>query len=105
IKGHEHLACSVLWSLDGSHLFSGSWDCTIRKWDSVTGDPVGEPWQGHAGTITLLALSLDGTRIASASGDRTTRFRDTDSGSQVGEPLEHKSAVCALAFSPSGEFI
>ncbi|KIJ13678.1 hypothetical protein PAXINDRAFT_13432, partial [Paxillus involutus ATCC 200175] len=44
IEGHTEHLYSVVWSLDGSQLFTGSWDQTIRHWDSETGEEIGEPW-------------------------------------------------------------
>ncbi|KIJ67135.1 hypothetical protein HYDPIDRAFT_85922, partial [Hydnomerulius pinastri MD-312] len=77
-EGHERWAIrSVAISPDGKiPPLLGSWDHTIRKWDSVTGKAVGEPWQGHTSKIYSLALSPDGTHISSASGDRTIRCWD-----------------------------
>jgi WD40 repeat protein len=61
IKGHEDWVRCVLWSLDGSQLFSASDDHTIRCWDSETGESIGEPWTGHTDTVYSLSLSPDGT--------------------------------------------
>ncbi|TKA44798.1 hypothetical protein B0A55_13661, partial [Friedmanniomyces simplex] len=38
----------------GKHLVSGSVDRTIRIWDVDTGRLVGEPLQGHAGSVLCL---------------------------------------------------
>ncbi|KAF8834960.1 WD40 repeat-like protein, partial [Paxillus ammoniavirescens] len=51
IRAHENVVKCVLWSLDGSQLFSGSDDRTIRCWNSDTGRSIGEPWRGHTGAI------------------------------------------------------
>ncbi|KAK0810689.1 hypothetical protein LTR59_002201 [Friedmanniomyces endolithicus] len=40
--------------LQGKHLVSGSVDRTIRIWDVDTGRLVGEPLQGHAGSVLCL---------------------------------------------------
>ncbi|KIJ13518.1 hypothetical protein PAXINDRAFT_80939, partial [Paxillus involutus ATCC 200175] len=80
IKGHTKPVTSVLWSLDGSQLFSASLDHTIRCWNSDTGESVGEPWKGHAHHVWFLALSPDGTKLASTSEDNTFRFWDAHSG-------------------------
>ncbi|KAF8836609.1 WD40 repeat-like protein [Paxillus ammoniavirescens] len=96
---------SIIWSLDGSQLFSSCFDCTIRCWNSDTGESIGEPWKGHTHWAWSLSLSPDGTKLASASYDRTVRFWDAQSGDPIGQPLQHDDDVYAVTFSPSGEFV
>ncbi|KAF8834156.1 WD40 repeat-like protein [Paxillus ammoniavirescens] len=105
INGHEDIVGCVIWSLDGSQLFSGSDDCTIRCWNSDTGESIGEPWKGHTELVWSLSLSPDGTKLASASFDKTVRFWDAQSGDPIGQPLQHDDLVHAVTFSPSGEFV
>ncbi|KIJ18025.1 hypothetical protein PAXINDRAFT_71621 [Paxillus involutus ATCC 200175] len=105
IEGHTRDVFSVVWSLDGSRLFTASWDHTIRHWDSETGEAIGEPWTGHTSSVNRLSLSPDGSKLASSSTDETVRFWDVDSGEPIGEPLPHEMNVWALTFSPSGEFV
>jgi len=38
---------SVVYSPDGQHIISGSFDKTIRIWGADTGAAVGKPLQGH----------------------------------------------------------
>ncbi|KIJ09599.1 hypothetical protein PAXINDRAFT_172441, partial [Paxillus involutus ATCC 200175] len=71
IKGHEDYTRCVLWSLDGSRLFSASNDRTIRCWNSETGKSIGKPWRGHTNLVNSLSLSPDGTKLASTSYDKT----------------------------------
>ncbi|KIJ60066.1 hypothetical protein HYDPIDRAFT_43614 [Hydnomerulius pinastri MD-312] len=107
LQGHTDHISSMLWSVDGRHIFSGSWDRTIRKWNSETGGAVGEPWRGHTRFVYSLAISPDGTRIASSSNDKTVRFWNTDSREPAEKPLrlEHGAILAAVAFSPTGEFV
>ncbi|KAF8553432.1 WD40 repeat-like protein [Imleria badia] len=105
LKGHEDDVDHVLWSHDGSRLFSGSDDKTIRCWNSETGEQIGEPWTGHDRSIQSLSLSPDGSKLASASYDGTVRFWDTISGSPITQHLDHGYSVNAVYFSPSGEFV
>ncbi|KAF8553423.1 WD40 repeat-like protein [Imleria badia] len=105
LQGHEdHVRC-VLWSRDGSKLFSSSHDCTIRCWNSDTGEQIGHPWTGHTGHIRALSLSPDGSILASASFDQTVRFWDVASELPIGQHLRHDTEVCAVCFSPSGDFL
>ncbi|KAF8839729.1 WD40 repeat-like protein [Paxillus ammoniavirescens] len=105
MKGDEGCVRCVLWSLDGSRLFSASDDHTIRCWDPERADSIGEPWTGHTEYVLSLSLSPDGTKVASASGDRTIRFWDVHSGDPVEHSLRHENSLYAVAFSPSGEFV
>ncbi|KIJ07917.1 hypothetical protein PAXINDRAFT_18911 [Paxillus involutus ATCC 200175] len=74
IAGRTHDVYYVVWSLDGSRLFTASVDQTIRVWDAETGEPIGEPWTGHADYATSLSLSPDGAKLASGSHEKTVRF-------------------------------
>ncbi|KIJ05819.1 hypothetical protein PAXINDRAFT_49314, partial [Paxillus involutus ATCC 200175] len=104
MEGHGDMVYCVLWSLDGSQLFSASADQTIRCWTD-TGDSIGDPWKGHTGPIYSLSLSADGTKLASASFNNTVRFWDAHSGDPIDQPLQHDDGVYAVTFSPSGEFV
>ncbi|KIJ14399.1 hypothetical protein PAXINDRAFT_169788, partial [Paxillus involutus ATCC 200175] len=104
LKGHQDWVRCVLWSLDGSKLFSASDNGTIRCWNSETGKSIGKQ-TGHADCVTSLSLSPDGTKLASTSTDKTIRFWDTHSGKPIEHPLQHEDPQSAVAFSPSGEFV
>ena len=106
LEGHQDSVFDVLWSRDGSRLFSGSDDETIRCWNSDTGEQIGHPWIGHTGPIRSLSLSPDGSILASASWDKTVRLWGTTTGSPIGQQhLQHDEQVDAVRFSPSGEFV
>lgn len=105
LKGHKEWVRRVLWSRDGTRLFSASDDQTIRCWNAATGEQIGRSWRGHTGGVYSLSLSPDGSRLASASGDRTVRFWDATTGDPVGPHLKHVEAVITASFSLSGEFV
>ncbi|KAF8553700.1 WD40 repeat-like protein [Imleria badia] len=105
LKGHEDLVKCVLWSRDGSRLFSASHDKTIRCWNSDTGEQIGQPWTSHTHFVRSLSISPDGSILASASFDHTVRLWDATSGHPIGQPLQHDERVSAVSFSPSGEFV
>ncbi|KAG2065892.1 WD40 repeat-like protein [Suillus decipiens] len=71
------MVTSVSFSPDGAHIVSGSWDETVRLWDAVTGEPVGEPLQGHTNWVNSVSFSPDGTRIVTGSSDETVRLWNT----------------------------
>ncbi|KAF8553438.1 WD40 repeat-like protein [Imleria badia] len=105
LRGHEHSVNSVLWSHDGSRLFSASKDKTIRCWNPDTGKPIGQPLTGHERDICSLSLSSDGSILASASSDKTVRFWDVNSARPIGQHLQHDDKVIATCFSPSGKSV
>ena len=104
LMGHEDWVRVVLWSRDGSRLFSGSDDETIRSWNSDTGEQIGHPWTGHTHYIWSLSLSPDGSILASASSDHTVRFWDATTGDPIGQHLQHDK-VSTIRFSPWGESV
>ena len=40
LTGHSHIVASVAYSPDGKHIVSGSWDNTVKIWDSAMGEEV-----------------------------------------------------------------
>ena len=97
---------NVLWSRDGSRLFSGL-SQIICCWNVATGEQIGGAWTSHARFIRSLSLSPDGSILASASSDHTVRFWDATTGNPVGCQwrLQRVGPVNAARFSPSGEFV
>ena len=102
---HEDVVYSILWSRDGSKIFTASSDQTICCWNSVTGKLIGRPMMGHTKEIYSLSLSPDGSILASTSADNTIRFWDATSGHPVGQHGKHDHVVKAACFSPCGESI
>jgi WD40 repeat protein len=66
----------VAFSPDGKRIVSGSRDKTVRLWDAQTGQPIGQPLQGHGESVNSVAFSPDGKRIVSGSTDKTVRLWD-----------------------------
>ncbi|QRW09231.1 WD40 repeat protein [Ceratobasidium sp. AG-Ba] len=60
-----------IWDAHCAYIVSGSLDKTVRIWDAHTGKQVGQPLQGHTGSVYSAAYSHDSVHIASGSGDST----------------------------------
>ena len=56
---------AVAFSPDGKTLAMGSWDNTVRLWDTAGRKPLGEPLRGHEDAVRSVAFSPDGKTLAS----------------------------------------
>ncbi len=75
----------------------------MRLWDPDTGQPLGEPLEGHSDWVAGVAFSPDGQRLATVSADETARLWQTDTLEPLGEPLKGLTGwKYAVAFSPDG---
>ncbi|KAG8790168.1 hypothetical protein FRC12_012598 [Ceratobasidium sp. 428] len=96
----------VAYSPDGAYVVSGSQQRTIRIWDAYSGQPVGQPLEGHIGPVNSVAYSPDGAYIVSGSWDSSVRIWDAHTRQPVGQPLEgHTGSVNSVAYSPDGAYI
>ncbi|WP_374112122.1 WD40 repeat domain-containing protein, partial [Pseudonocardia sp. TRM90224] len=98
---------ATVWSLvltpDGTHIVTGGGDATVRIWDLVTGNSVGDPLVGHTGDVYAVAITPDGTRLVTGGYDATVRIWDVATGNPVGDPLVgHTGDVYAVAITPDG---
>jgi WD40 repeat protein len=104
IKGNDHGVTSLCWSKDGAHIFSGSFDHTIRKWRAIDGKEL-VVLRGHTRGVTSLCLTSNELYIVSASTDCSIRIWDLKTNQPVGDPLLHDDKVFAVAISPDGKYI
>jgi WD40 repeat protein len=78
----------------------------ISRWDLATGQKVGEPLEGHNGTIQDLAFGYDGQVLASTSSDRTVRLWYLATGQQIGEPMRASNDdTFSITFSPDDRLL
>lgn len=79
-------------------------DGTARLWDTLTGQPIGQPLQ-HEREVTAASFSPDGSKILTVSLDGTARIWRTDTRTEVFRLAGHQGGVLAAVFSPKGNFI
>jgi WD40 repeat protein len=91
----------VNWSHDGSKIASGSWDRTVRVWDSSTGAVLSN-LEGHSGMVTSVIWSPDGSKIASWSYDKTVRVWDSSTGAVLSTLEGHSGVVTLVSWCPDG---
>jgi uncharacterized protein YukE len=104
LEGHGRPVKSVIFSPDGRLLASGSYDQTVRIWDTATG-ALQQILEGHSHAVLSVAFSPDGQLLASGSYDQTVRLWDTATGA-LQQTLEgHSHAVLSVAFSPDGRLL
>ncbi|MDB9527310.1 hypothetical protein PN498_15020 [Oscillatoria sp. CS-180] len=113
----------VVFSSDNSMIATAGADCTVRLWNSETGDlllrenelgetsPLILPHEPDAAVYSV-AFSPDGNLIASADS-RGRLYLWTADGQQIGKPLstaqfsgkQQQQPVFAVKFSPDGNYI
>ena len=78
----------------------------VGRWDLATGEPVGEPLEGHKGRVQDVAFGYDGRVLASTSADRTVRLWHLATGLQIDEPMRASNDdTFGITFSPDGRLL
>jgi WD40 repeat protein len=101
LTGHSQAVTSVasIPNQEGQppQILSGSLDGTMRRWNALTGQALGQ--MNHGAPITSIAVRNDGQRWASASSNNTIRLWNATNNGQVAQmvgDLRAKSLVAKL---------
>ena len=96
---------AITFSPDGIHIVSAVYP-TIRTWDVVTGQQVGEALRYNEDVVYSVAFSPDGTHFVVGSSDKSIMVWDMVMRRQAGKALRgHEDSVYCTAFSPNGTHI
>ncbi|KAJ5367192.1 hypothetical protein N7541_001133 [Penicillium brevicompactum] len=104
LEGHSAPIWSVAFSPDSRLLASGSWDNTLRLWDTVTG-ALQQTFEGHSHFVRSAACSPDGRLLASGSYDGTICTWDTATGALQKTLRVGNLWVWSVTFSPDGQLL
>ncbi|KAH7914021.1 WD40-repeat-containing domain protein [Hygrophoropsis aurantiaca] len=98
LEGHDHAVRAL--AARGRTLVSGSYDCTVRIWDIVTGDC---KWilVGHTQKVYSVVLDITRNLACSGSMDGTVRVWNLRTGQCQHTLTGHTSLVGLLGLSPS----
>jgi glucose repression regulatory protein TUP1 len=105
-EGHQQEIYSLVFSLDGQLIVSGSGDKTVRIWDMNDGLlkvlTIDDSPNDDAG-VTSVAISTNGQFVAAGSLDTVVRIWDVATGSLVERLPGHKDSVYSIAFTSDGK--
>ena len=79
LKGHTESVYSIAFTPDGKYVVTGSFDKTLKVWETATGKEIKTFGGADAATPNLVlsvAVSPDGTLVASGSSDNTAKIWD-----------------------------
>ena len=92
LSGHNTIIRFAVYSPDGTHIVTASYDKTARIWDARTGVQLAV-LSGHDGEVESAAYSPDGTRIVTASNDKTARIWDARTGAHLATLSGHNDVL------------
>ncbi|KAG0272492.1 hypothetical protein BGZ96_005289, partial [Linnemannia gamsii] len=95
---HGKGVITVLYSLDGAQLLTGTKDYRIYSWIYAFGCQ-------DTAVISTTAISMGGQHVASSLGGNAVQLWDTESGELGPNLYGHTGAVDSVSFSPVGDFI
>ncbi|KIK35348.1 hypothetical protein CY34DRAFT_812244 [Suillus luteus UH-Slu-Lm8-n1] len=95
---------SLAWTSDEKKLIAGTFDGSIRIFDTATWQQIAV-LEGHADAVNSLTLFSNDHLLASTSLDETARLWNLHTNLQVGPPLQHENIVWCAGFSADGKLL
>ena len=103
LKGAQGTITALTFGVDGTHLFSGEENGTIRQWNALTGTEVGTGYNTPLGAITALSYSLSNEYLTAGDTTGTIQFFDPVKKHRKGEGFFiPNSSITTLIFFDDG---
>jgi WD40 repeat protein len=97
---------AIAFAPDGTRIFAAT-GTVVEVWHLATRRRTGQPFVGHNGNVTALAVNPNGRLLATVGDDNTTRLWDVTTRTETGAPIDTGLVVrpMALAFSRDGSML
>ena len=101
LEGHTQHVMAAAFAKDEKHLFTGSWDDTVRVWDAKTGAHIRTFDTGKL--ISAIAISNDSQYFLTTRWDDSVVLRSVETGDVIGDYPGHSNYIYGLAFDPEDQ--
>jgi WD40 repeat protein len=96
---------TLVLSEDGSRLYSGSGDGTIKVWDTATNTCIAT-LQGHADYVTFLCISFKTDRLIFLADQKAIKVLDSTSNTSIHTAIDaHRDRIYSVALSDSCDIL
>ena len=103
-QGHSDMIRSVVFSLDGRYLATGSGDKTVKVWEVATGRKI-VSFKEPTHVVKSVGLSPDGKYAVTGNEYGTVRFYDVSTGRVIWASGRGDNKVFFVRFSPDGSHL
>jgi WD40 repeat protein len=103
LYGHSHGVYLVAFSHNGTQVVSGSYDGTVKIWDTGSGACL-KTLKGHSSGACSVAFLHDGTQVVSGSNNGTVKIWDAGSGACL-KTLNIGQEVNNVAFDTTSSYL
>jgi WD40 repeat protein len=101
---HDDAVYGLAFAPDGTELASGSYDKSIKRWNSSTGQVIAT-LRGHQDQVFRIAWSPDGKSLLSCSGDGSAIQWNLPQGKADFTLAGHGDPMMSASYSPDGDLI